>query len=122
MAPLLATESDPKTRERGRGEMVCLCRGCLGESCFSEGCVIQIYVDDDGNKVGMVKKEERIEFVDTVDFDSVFDFLHAFDFSRSFVFSNFSIFRRLQYSGRFGQSGEALTLYKKKADKVRLVS
>ena len=72
--------------------------------------MMQIYVDDDGNKVGVVEKGERIEFVDVVDFDSVFDFLRSFDFS------DFSIFQYLR------QSGEVLTLYKKKADKVRPVS
>ena len=92
MAPLLVTGSDPKKRERGRRKMVCLCRQCLGESCFSEGCMMQIYVDDNRDKVGMVEKEEHVEFVDAVDFDSVFDFPHAFDFSRSFVFSDFLIF------------------------------
>ena len=122
VAHLLATGSDPKKRERGRGEMVCLCRGYLGESCFTRGYMMQIYVDNDRDKVGVVEKEECVEFIDAVDFDFVFDFPHAFDFLRSFVFSDFSIFRRLQCLGRFGQSGEALTLYKKKADKVRAVS
>ena len=138
MAPLLVTRSNPKKRERGCRKMVYLCRGCLckrclcryakdGESCFSGSCMMQIYVDDDGDKVGVVEKGEHVEFVDAVDFDSVFDFSHIFDFSRSFVFSDFSIFQCLrspgrECSGRFGQSGEALTLYKKKADKVRPVS
>ena len=82
--------------------------------------MMQIYVDDDRDKVGVVEKGERIEFVDAVDFDSVFDFLHAFDLSCSFVFSDLSIFRRLPCSGGFGQrsSREVWTLYKKKADKV----
>ena len=108
MAPLLATGSNPKKRERGYREMVCLCRGCLcesclcggakdGESCFSGGCMMQIYVDDDGDKVGIVEKGEHIEFVDAVDFDSVFDFLYAFDFSCSFYCSDF-----LRLRGGFG--------------------
>ena len=138
MAPLLATRSYPKKRERGREEMACLCRGCLGESClykgvkdgksclyrccFSGDCMMQIYVDDDGDKIGVVEKEEHIEFVDAVDFDFDFDFLHTLDFSRSIVFSDLSIFRCLQSPRGFGQSGEVLTLYKKKADKVRPVS
>ena len=75
--------------------------------------MIQIYVDDDGDKVGVVEKREHIEFVHAVDFDSVFDFYDSFDF---FDFSDFSVFRCLR------QSGEVLTLYQKKADKVRLVS
>ena len=78
--------------------------------------MMQIYVDDDEDKVGMVEKGEHVEFVDAVDFDSVFDFPHALDFSHFFDFSDFSIFRYLR------QSGEVLTLYKKKADKVRPVS
>ena len=45
--------------------------------------MMQIYVHDNGDKVGMVEKEEHVEFVDAVDFDSVFDF------SRSFYFSDF---------------------------------
>ena len=128
MAPLLATGPDPKKRESGRGKVVqgCLGGGCVGgvclyrgakdgESCFSRccfsgGCMMQIYVDDDGDKVGMVEKGEHIKFIDTVDFDSVFDFLIFFDFSE------FLIFRCLR------QSGEVLTLYQKKADKVRPVS
>ena len=92
MALLLATGLDLKKRERGYGEIRCLCRGCLcggakdGESClygccFSGGCIIQIYVDDDRDKVGIVEKGEYIEFIDIVDFDSVFDFLHFFYFS-----------------------------------------
>ena len=92
MAPLLVTESDAKKRERGREEMVCLCRGCLceyvkdGESCFSGGCMMEIYVDDDGDKVSVVDNGEHIEFIDAVDFDYVFDFSHSFDFSDFSVF------------------------------------
>ena len=63
--------------------------------------MMQIYVDDDGDKVGMVKKEEYIGFVDAVDFDSIFDF------SGSFVFSDFFDF------SRWRSSGEVLTLYEK---------
>ena len=51
--------------------------------------MMQIYVDDDRDKVGLVEKGEHIEFVDTVDFDFVFGFPHAFDFSRSFILSDF---------------------------------
>ena len=137
VAPLLATGSDPKKRERGCGKVVqgcvggvCLCRGCLcrgakdGENCFSRccfsgGCMMQIYVDDDRDKVGVVDKGEHVEVIDTVDFDFVFDFPHALNFSHSFDFFDFSdflIFRCLR------QSAEVLTLYKKKADKVRPVS
>ena len=72
--------------------------------------MMQIYVDDDRDKVGMVEKGEHIEFIDAVDFDSVFDFSHSFDFF------DFLIFHCLR------QSGEVLTLCKKKADKVRPVS
>ena len=59
---------------------------CLCRCCFSRGCIIQIYVDEDGDKVGVVEKGEYIEFVDIVDFDSVFDI------SGSFVFSDFCDF------------------------------
>jgi hypothetical protein len=69
---------------------------------------MQVYVDDDGDKVGVVEKGERIEFVDFVDFGSVFDFPHEFDFSFDF--------------SRCLGNGEVLTLYKKKADKVRPVN
>ena len=86
MAPLLATRSNTKKRERGHKEMVYLCRGCLCACCFSGGCMIHIFVDDDGDKISMVEKGEHIEFIDTVDFDSVFDFL------RSFVFADFDDF------------------------------
>ena len=110
--------------------MVCLYRGCLcesclcggaknGESCFSGGSIMQIYVDNDGDKVGVVEKGEYIEFVNTVDFDSVFDFPHAFDFLCSFYCSDFL---QLREGFRQRSSGEVLTLYKKKADKVRPVS
>ena len=137
MAPFIATGSDPKKRERGHGEVVqgcvggvCLCRGCLsrgakdGKSCFSRccfsgGCMMQIYVDDNRDKVGVVEKWEHVEFVDTVDFNSVFDFPHALNFSCSFDFFDFSDFLIFRC---FRQSGEVLTLYKKKADKVRPVS
>ena len=124
MAPLLATGFDLKKRERGCREMVCLSR-----CCFSGGCIMQIYVDDDGDKISMVEKGEHIEFVDIVDFDSVFDFLHAFDFLHSFDFSDFCDFSVFTNSwrgmlGGFGwrQSGEVLTLFKEQADKVRPVS
>ena len=81
--------------------------------------MMQIYVDDDGNEVGVVEKGEHIEFVNAVDFDSVFDFPHALNFSHSFVFSDFSIFRCFQCSGGFGQrsSREVLTLCKKRRTK-----
>ena len=126
MAPLLATGSGPKLRKRGHGEMVhfsgrscsgrsCLCL-CKGDCCLSRGCIIQIYVDDDGDKVGVVEKGEHIEFVNAIDFDSVFDFLHVFDFLCSFYFSYFSDF------SCWRSFREVLTLYKKKADKVRPVS
>src|SRR5258705_1659607 len=115
VSPLLATGSGPKQRERGRGEMVCLGGGCLS-GCESEaaevcGGTMQIYVDDDGDKVGVVEKGEHVEFVDFVDFDSVFDFPHVFNFSSVFDFSRC-----------WKSSGEVLTLYKKKADKVQPVS
>ena len=42
--------------------------------------MMQIYVHNDGDKIGVVDKGEHIEFIDAVDFDSVFDFPHAFDF------------------------------------------
>ena len=51
--------------------------------------MMQIYVDNDRDKIGVVEKGEHIEFVDVVDFDS------TLNFSRSFVFPNFSIFRYL---------------------------
>ena len=90
------TGFDLKKRERGHGEVVCLCRGVKdGESYFSGSCIIQIYVDDNGDKVGVVEKGEHIEFVNAVDFDSVSDFLHVFDSSHLFDFSDFSIFRCL---------------------------
>ena len=118
MSPLLETRSGSKQRERGRGDMVRLGGGCLS-GCESEaaevcGGTMQIYVDDDGDKVGVVEKGEHIEFVDVVDFDSVFDFPHVFDFSRDFDFSS-------DFS-RWKSSGDVLTLYKKKADKVRPVN
>ena len=71
---------------------------------------MQIYVEDDGDKVSMVEKGEHIEFINAVDFDSVFDF------SGSFVFSDVSDFLHWRYSR------EVLTLYKKKVDKVQPVS
>ena len=48
--------------------------------------MIQIYVDNDGNKVGIVEEGDHIEFIDIVDFDFGFNFLG------SFVFSDFSDF------------------------------
>ena len=78
--------------------------------------MMQIYVDDNGDEVGVVEKGEHVEFVEFIDFDSVFDFLHVFNFSHSFYFSDFVWVR----GGK--ESGEVLTLYKKKADKVRPVS
>ena len=78
--------------------------------------MMQIYMDDDGDKVGMVEKWEHVEFVDTVDFDSVFDFPHAFDFSHSFDFSDFFDF------SCWRSFRKVVTLYKKRADKLRSVS
>ena len=74
--------------------------------------MMQIYMDDNGNKVGMVEKGEDVEFVDAVDFDSVFDCSHVFDFLCFFYFSDFLRVRGGE------QSEKVLTLYKKKVDKV----
>ena len=93
MAPLLATGSDLRQGKRGRGAVSGCESGCEGGCAKGCGDVMQVYVDEDGDKVGVIEKEEYIEFVDAVgDFDFV---------------SDFSRFRCL------GSSGDVMTLYKK---------
>ena len=58
---------------------------------------MQVYVDEDRDKVAVIEREEYIEFVDAVgDVDPAF--------------------------GRCLGSGDVMTLYKRKADKVRPVN